>query len=289
MAFFKIAGTVAAAAAAGVYCMVQNRQLRITEYNISCKGLSKAFSGKKILQLSDLHTKTYGDNYDNLINSCKASQPDYIFFTGDLYSRNEKNIAHKVVLMKRLKEIAPVYYVYGNHEADTPEKAQALSEKLEQEGVHVLRNQEVRIYIGEEYINIYGADIDRKYYKNSKGRYDNLPRLTCDVLKEMLGEPDSKHFNILLAHTPFPFKEYTKWGADLVFSGHCHGGVIRLPKVGGLLSPERSFFPKYTKGVYPCNENDKMSQMVVSTGLGKFRLQNPSEIVIVTLTSGERI
>lgn len=283
--FFKVAGTAVAAATAGVYCMVQNRQLCLTEYEVSFKNLPLAFSGKKILQLSDLHTKTYGDNYDNLINSCIAADPDYIFFTGDLYSRNEVNLDHKAVLMKRLREIAPVYYVFGNHEADTLEKAENLANKLEQCGIHVLRNQKTRIYVGEDFINIYGADIETKYYKNSKGNYSNLPKLTADALEEMLGLSDKNHFNILLAHTPFPFKEYAKWGADLTFSGHCHGGVIRLPKVGGLLSPERKFLPKYTKGVYVNNENDKVSKMIVSTGLGKFRLQNPSEIVIVTLKS----
>lgn len=283
MAFFKIAGAVVFTAAAGVYCMIQNRQLKISEYEAVFENLPEAFSGKRILQLSDLHTKTYGDDYDNLINSCIAANPDYIFFTGDLYSRNETNLGHKTVLMKRLREIAPVYYVFGNHEADTPEKAEPLAEKLEQFGIHVLRNQKTRIYIGEDFINIYGADIERRYYKNSEGTYSKLPKLSADELEKMLGKADRRHFNILLAHTPFPFREYAKWGADLTFSGHCHGGVIRIPKVGGLLSPERKFLPEYTKGVYVNNENDKISKMVVSTGLGKFRLQNPSEIVIVTL------
>lgn len=283
MAFFKIAGAAVFTAAAGVYCMIQNRQLKLSEYEAVFENLPKAFSGKKILQLSDLHTKTYGDDYDNLINSCKASGPDYIFFTGDLYSRNEASLEHKTVLMKRLREIAPVYYVFGNHEADTPEKAEPLAEKLEQCGIHVLRNQKTRLYIGEDFINIYGADIERKYYKNSEGTYSDLPKLTADELEKMLGKADRRHFNILLAHTPFPFREYAKWGADLIFSGHCHGGVIRIPKVGGLLSPERKFLPEYTKGVYVNNENEKAAKMIVSTGLGKFRLQNPSEIVIVTL------
>lgn len=285
MAFFKIAGLAVGTAAAGIYCMIQNRQLCMTEYEIVFEKLPSVFSGKKILQLSDLHTKKYGDNYDNLINSCKTADPDYIFFTGDLYSRNEVNLDHKLVLMKRLRTIAPVYYVFGNHEADTPEKAEVLASKLEQCGINVLRNKKIRLYSGEEYINVYGADIESKYYKNSKGSYSNLPPLTVEKLDRMLGESDKYHFNILLAHTPFPFINYAKWGADLIFSGHCHGGVIRIPKIGGLLSPERKFLPEYTKGVYTKDKNENSAKMVVSAGLGKFRLQNPSEIILVTLRS----
>ena len=308
MAFFKIPGLAVGTAAAGIYCMIQNRQLCMTEYEIVFEKLPSVFSGKKILQLSDLHTKKYGDNYDNLINSCKTADPDYIFFTGDLYSRNEVNLDHKLVLMKRLRTIAPVYYVFGNHEADTPEKAEVLAIKLEQCGINVLRNKKIRLYSGEEYINVYGADIESKYYKNSKikrmaanvrictdieskyyenskGSYSNLPQLTVEKLDRMLGESDKYHFNILLAHTPFPFINYAKWGADLIFSGHCHGGVIRIPKIGGLLSPERKFLPEYTKGVYANDKNENSAKMVVSAGLGKFRLQNPSEIILVTLRS----
>ena len=285
MAFFKIAGLAVGTAAAGIYCMIQNRQLCMTEYEIVFEKLPSVFSGKKILQLSDLHTKKYGDNYDNLINSCKTADPDYIFFTGDLYSRNEVNLDHKLVLMKRLRTIATVYYVFGNHEADTPEKAEVLAIKLEQCGINVLRNKKIRLYSGEEYINVYGADIESKYYKNSKGSYSNLPQLTVEKLDRMLGESDKYHFNILLAHTPFPFINYAKWGADLIFSGHCHGRVIRIPKIGGLLSPERKFLPEYTKGVYANDKNENSAKMVVSAGLGKFRLQNPSEIILVTLRS----
>ena len=148
-----------------------------------------------------------------------------------------------------------------------------------------MRNKKIRLYSGEEYINVYGADIESKYYKNSKGSYSNLPQLTVEKLDRMLGESDKYHFNILLAHTPFPFINYAKWGADLIFSGHCHGGVIRIPKIGGLLSPERKFLPEYTKGVYANDKNENSAKMVVSAGLGKFRLQNPSEIILVTLRS----
>lgn len=283
----KIIWSAAAAVLAGGYCFVENRQLKVNVYTVEFDNLPHSFSGKRILHISDLHTKRYGDRYNNLINSCAATKPDYIFFTGDLYSRNEKSIEHKTVLMQRLMELAPVYYVYGNHEADTREMADDLSQKLEKLGVHVLRNQKSRLYIGEDFVNVYGADIDERYYKNPDGGYKNLPELSKEELEKMLGKPDKNEFNILLAHTPFPFKEYAKWGADLTLSGHCHGGVIRLPVVGGLLSPERRFFPEYSKGLYILHNNSRTSKMEVTAGLGKFRMWNPSEIVVLILKKTE--
>ncbi|MGN0601703.1 MAG: metallophosphoesterase [Oscillospiraceae bacterium] len=258
-------------------------KINITSYSVECENLPPAFSGKKILHLSDLHQRTFGESYEILLNKCKELDPCCIFFTGDLYSRTEKNLDKKPILMQKLLEIAPVYYVFGNHEADTPEKAVLLAEKLEAMGVHVLRNRHERIYTGSDFINIYGAKIDKEYYKNPDGSYKNLPTLTADTLNQMIGTPERNQFNILLAHSPFPFEEYAKWGADLVFSGHCHGGIIRLPVLGGILSPERKFFPEYTKGIYRSDKNGSNSQMILSAGLGKFRFNNPPEVVYVTL------
>ncbi|MBQ7751602.1 MAG: metallophosphoesterase [Clostridia bacterium] len=271
---------IALAVALGVYCVLHNKKLVVTRYELEFDKLPKAFSGKKILQISDLHKKTYGENYGRLIDVCKETTPDYIVFTGDLYSRSEVQLDHKAVLMKRLQEIAPVYYVTGNHELDFPEKTEYLMPKIEEVGVTVLRNAKTRIYSDDEYINIYGAEFDISHYINEhEGTYSKLPAITEQVLDDLLGQADVTEFNLLLAHTPFPFECYAKWGADLTFSGHCHGGAIRLPFVGGLLSPERKFFPKYSKGVY----NEGSAKMVVSAGLGKFRINNPPELVLVTL------
>lgn len=289
LTFFKKALTaLAAAIAGGIYCFTESKRLVTTDYTVQCDGLPQAFSEKKILHLSDLHKRTFGDDYETLLDACKAAAPDYIFFTGDLYSRSEPELAPKALLMRRLSEIAPVYYILGNHEAEHPDKAQQLIQSIESENIHVLRNEMSRICIGGDIINVYGAEIALKYYKNTDGSYSALPELIAENIEAMLGKADGEHFNILLAHTPFPFEEYAKWGADLTLSGHCHGGVIRLPIIGGILSPERRFFPKYTKGLYKQNANGKCSQMVLSAGLGKFRLWNPAEIVTVTLKATER-
>jgi hypothetical protein len=198
-------------------------------------------------------------------------------FTGDLFSRNENifTIKRKVPLMKRLNEIAPVYYVWGNHEADVPEKSKLMNGRLADEGITVLRNENVRIYSGDDYINVYGLELEEKYYKNPDGSYKNLPPVTIESIESKLGKAENERFNILMAHTPMPFEEYADWGADLTLSGHCHGGIIRLPGGIGLLSPERRFFPKFTKGLYACETKNGRALMEVSAGLGKLRINNP--------------
>ncbi len=282
MSKIKTAGAIGLATALSAYCFVQNSMLVADIYTVKCKKLPESFEGVKILHLSDLHKKRYGDGFNNLINPCRFCDPDYIFFTGDLFSRSEENLTPKLVLMRRLMKMAPVYYVMGNHETDAAVKSEALNYKLEAEGVHVLRSAHERIYRGGDYINIYGAELSMDYYRNTNGiGYCGLKKVDRTVLEKLLGKPDPEKCCVLLSHNPFPFKEYAEWGADIVFSGHCHGGIIRLPMVGGLLSPERRFFPEYTKGVY----ERYGASMVVSAGLGKFRLNNPSQLICATLTA----
>lgn len=277
----------AAAAFLGGYMLISNRQLRVNEYELKVSKLPENFVGKKILLLADLHKKRYGDNFNNLVNSCIAAEPDFIFFAGDLYSRDETDMIPKLALMKRLKHIAPTYYIFGNHETDNMDNAEALALKLTECGVHVLRNAMEQIKIGEDHINIYGTQLSQRFYRNEDFSHHDLPRLTKYELTKLLGEPDRSECNFLLSHTPLAFRAYADWGADVTFSGHCHGGVIRLPFIGGILSPERKFFPRYTKGIYELDAEQGLAKLAVTAGLGKFRLNNPSEIMICTLERQE--
>lgn len=263
----------------GAYCLVENRQLTVTECDISSPKLPESFQGKKILLIADLHRKRYGDNFNNLMNSVIAAEPDYIFFAGDLYSRSETDLIPKAALMKRLRDTAPTFYVPGNHEICNMDNCEALCLKLSSMGINVLRNSMTRIYQGRDHINIYGTQLPLRYYNNRDGGYRNLPELTADTLTSYLGKADKSDCNLLISHNPFFLDAYAKWGADMVFAGHCHGGAIRLPVIGGLFSPERKFFPKYTKGLYTMDN----TTMALTAGLGKFRLNNPSEIMIITL------
>ncbi|SDB05475.1 hypothetical protein SAMN02910317_00213 [Ruminococcaceae bacterium FB2012] len=274
----KIGTGVLVSAAAG-WVFIQNRWLTTDKYEVTVPGLPKEFDGKKILHLSDLHKKRYGDGFNNLINSCRFLDPDYIFFTGDLFSRDETNLDPKILLMQRLMKIAPVYYVLGNHEGDAPDRALVLSTKLSEEGIHVLNSRTERIELDGAHINVTGAVLPQTHY-HCEG-YSNRTVITPELLKGLVGSPEKGTVTFLLAHDPLPFRAYAEWGADLTFSGHVHGGIVRLPFIGGVLSPERKFFPEYSKGVYRLGD----SQMVVSAGLGKFRLHNPSQIILVTLKS----
>lgn len=271
----------AAVLAAAGWVLVQNRMLVTDELTLTVPDLPEAFDGKRILHISDLHKKRYGEGFNNLINSCAFLKPDLIFFTGDLFSRDERNLEPKLVLMRRLMKIGPVYYVTGNHEADAPDCANALNSALSKEGVHVLLGRSERIYEGEAFITVTGAALPKEHYRSEKG-YSQRQEVTPGLMRDLVGEPDHGSVNFLLVHDPLPFEAYAEWGADVTFAGHVHGGVIRLPFIGGLLSPERRFFPKYSKGLYRLGK----AQMIVSAGLGKFRLCNPSQLILVTLKRG---
>lgn len=276
-----MAAVGASVLAAAGWVLVQNRMLVTDELILTVPELPEAFDGKRILHISDLHKKRYGEGFNNLINSCSFLKPDLIFFTGDLFSRDETELEPKLVLMRRLMRIGSVYYVTGNHEADAPDRANALIAALSKEGVHVLMNRSERIYAGADHISVTGAALPKEHYRSAKG-YSDRTEITPDLMRELVGEPDRSTVNFLLVHDPLPFEAYAAWGADAVFAGHVHGGVIRLPFVGGLLSPERVFFPKYSKGLYRSGR----AQMIVSAGLGKFRLNNPSQLMIITLRRG---
>ncbi len=147
---------------------------------------------------------------------------------------------------------------------------------IEEAGIKLLRNE---IIDDEELgIRIYGSEIDRRFYKRFR---QNI--MEPGYMKEILGEPDEKAFNILLAHNPQYFKEYAAWGADLTLSGHVHGGLVRLPLLGGVVSPMVTFFPKYDGGVF--KENGK--EMILSRGLGPhtipIRVFNPGELNVIEI------
>lgn len=270
----------AAAGLGGLNALLGNRQLLVEEGTMYSRKLPEAFEGKKILLLADLHRKKFGKEYCFLLDSVKAASPDFIILAGDLYSRDEKELGGKVRLMKALNDIAPTYYAAGNHELDDPELQQALFHKLKSLGVHTLKNEMAVVCSGGERINIYGLQLPLKYFINKDGSYCHLPVPDGDIISRYLGRPDDSFCNLLIAHNPLFFEAYEQWGADFVFSGHVHGGVVRLPLIGGLFSPERRLFPKYTKGLYKLGN----AVMAVTSGLGKVRVNNPSQIMVLTLT-----
>lgn len=233
--------------------------------------------------IADLHNKCYGKDNEKLIAAIRNQKPDFVLAAGDiLTARPGKSMEVAIGLLKELAKDYPIYYCNGNHEQRLklyPEKYGSMRDEydkaLEELGICRLVNANTTL---EEYgIIIFGAEIDKFYYKRF-----GVQHMEKDYLKKLLGNPKKDCFNILLAHNPDYFPQYAGWGADLVLSGHIHGGMVRIPVWGkGVVSPNVRLFPKYDGGLFT---QDK-SVMLLSRGLGMhtipIRLFNPGEVLVV--------
>lgn len=234
----------------------------------------------RVLHLSDVHFSPAHSHKQNLqtaeaiSDTVQAESPDIIALTGDLITRtaNTQSFQAAETLAKQLCSIAPVLFSLGNHETDLTE-LQAFLEILRCAGVKILDNQTEMI----SGIAFTGLTLPGTVYKNEHDSYSDLTPVTKELVTECVGACSS-HPCVLLAHSPMGFPAYAAWGADAVLSGHVHGGIVRVGTVG-LLSPERRFFPEYTKGIYILPE----CVMNVSAGIGKLRLHNPAEVVCIDL------
>ena len=257
---------------------------KITHYNIFSDKLNELQHERKIVFLSDLHNNRYGKDNEKLLTAVKKQKPDFIVIGGDMLV-GKTNVSSKVAeaFVSRLTEICPVYYANGNHEQRMkvyPETFgtafEAYKNFLVDKGVQFLENKYDILALDECQVCLYGLEIPVQYYK--KFRKQTLP---VDVVKEQIGEPEDNCYNILLAHNPTYTKTYLEWGADLILAGHFHGGVVRIPKLGGIITPQWHMFPKYSGEM---TEKDGKC-VVVSKGLGahtlKIRFLNPAEIVVL--------
>ena len=268
----RVFGVILILIAALIACAaIDSRNIDVTRFTVS--GAPEAFSGFKIAQISDLHNAEFGTDNQKLIDILKSEAPDAIVITGDLIDARRTNTEIAESFARRCMEIADCYYVPGNHEARLGDTYDAFESALVADGVNVLRNGSVRIRKEMDAIRIVGVD-DPAFAKAS----DAITNL--DAALEALSSDD---FTILLAHRPELIDEYSKWGIDLVLSGHAHGGQIRLPGIGGLYAPGQGFFPKYTFGNYTVGD----TEMIVSRGIGNsafpLRVNDRPEVVIVTL------
>lgn len=249
-------------AAGAIY--YDNNRLSTSKYKVSSQKL-KAFKGFKILQLSDLHSKNFGRDNNKLLELIDKEKPNIIVMTGDMINSRQGEFSTFIRLAKKLVVSYETYFVEGNNETIlAPSLRNELITTLKEAGIRVLLNEKVEIYREEEKLNIYGLWFDIEYYKKLHSGYNKDAYFSKKDMDKALGECERKEFNILLAHNPLYFKSYEEWGADLILSGHIHGGLIRLPGGRGLLSPERKFFPKYSEGRYIKNQ----SSLIVNRGLG---------------------
>ena len=242
-----------------------------TEYALSYAELPAAFDGFRIVQLSDLHGAEFGEGNARLLKKVGAAEPDVIALTGDLADEST-DPAVVDALLAELADIAPVYYVSGNHEWSA-HLTEAMETLLEAHGVTYLRNEYVSISRG-------GAEIVLAGVEDPNGRADQ-PK--PDAVIAGLREAHPEAFTVLLGHRNDWTEKYPDLPVQLILCGHAHGGIIRLPGVGGLLGTGGTFFPDHTEGVFRCGAY----RMVVSRGLGSSvpvpRFFNNPEIVAITL------
>ncbi len=261
----------------------QNNVLAISKHTIRSERIPTAFHDYKIVQLSDLHSKSFGRDQRNLVKKVERIKPDLIVFTGDLVDANRYDEETSLLLMKELVSLAPVYFVSGNHEWWSG-RFESLEENLQNIGVYVLRNTAEVVHLNGEYLTILGID-DPAKQATALSEFQESEVDLNDALKGVTKESDYK---ILLAHRPELLQLYSKYEVDLVFSGHAHGGQFRVPFFGGMVAPNQGWFPKYTSGKHELGT----TTMIVNRGLGNsiipLRLFNRPEIVVVKLENSER-
>jgi uncharacterized protein len=260
--------------------------LTVSKYEIHSNKLPVEFDGVKVVLLTDLHNNTFGKNNEELLRRIRNEQPDYIMIAGDMLIGHKKADYYETLsFLDTLSKEFDIYYVNGNHEQRLAEEKDTKDtiykeyhDILVANGIHFVHNRTVKIKRNGAAINVTGLEIASEYYHKF-----NRPEMTIEYINKCIGRCDSKAYTILLAHNPMYFDYYARWGADLVLSGHVHGGVMRLPYFGGVISPQYVLFPRYDSGRF---EQDS-STMLLSRGLGvhtlKVRIFNRPEMMVFTL------
>lgn len=260
-------------------------EFKVTRYRVRLKeGKKRPDQPFSAVFLSDLHNMSYGHNNEKLLQEIRNENPEVVFVAGDmLVAEAEPQMDAAIALMDELTKQYPVYYANGNHEfrmKQYPERYgdsyERYASRIRSFGVHLLENTHNRLEVHKMPIAVWGYELPAEYFGRASRK-----TLTKKQMDEVLGEPDEMSYHILLAHHPAHFDTYASWGADLTLSGHLHGGIIRLPFLGGVISPQMKIFPHYDRGLYKLEEK----QMIVSAGLGthtiNLRVNNPAELIVI--------
>lgn len=234
--------------------------------------------------ISDVHNKVYGEKNAPLIKAVKKINPDFIILAGDLVTaKRSDGMMPGIELVKALGKDFKIYCGLGNHEtkikqisAGSGNRFELLKKSLADENIIWLENDSTELL--EYNIKITGLELELKYFRHFRQN-----RMDEGYLERVLGKADKNKCNVLIAHNPDYFREYAEWGADLSLAGHVHGGIMRLPFLGGVLSPSYRLFPKYDGGVF--KENG--AAMLLGRGIGShtipLRFFNPAQLYAVTL------
>lgn len=251
------------------------------EYDVTINAENALF---RIALLSDLHGKSFGRENSRLIAKIQEQSPDVIFLDGDMIDRSadQTDVQELLRLIERLHEIAPVYFAPGNHELEYMQTDASLLTQVAEAGAVVVNDSYVDVTIAGQPLRIGGTMGHAFYFGRSEDEFSSSPEY--QFLKTF---EDTDVPKICLAHMPDTFifnGAYNLWNVDLVLSGHTHGGLIRLPFIGGLYAPMQGWFPEYDRGYFCLGEH---MQMVISAGLSGHgvipRINNPPEVVVIDL------
>ncbi len=250
-----------------------NVTVQLTRLTVTDADLPEAFVGYKIAQISDLHNAKFGRDNNVLIQMLEEQKPDIIVITGDMADSNHTDVDVAIEFARRAVAIAPCYYVTGNHEGWLEKEYERLEEGLITAGVTVMHDETVTLEKDGESIQLIGVDDPTfRYYFGGAPFASQLKKLK-----------DDRAFTVLLSHRPELFKTYVNGEFDIVFSGHAHGGQVRIPFVGGVIAPQQGFFPEFDAGAY----TEGTTTMVVSRGIGNsvvpVRVNNRPEVIVVEL------
>lgn len=278
--------------------MIIGKGLYTKKYQIYSPKLPLSFDGFKFIFISDLHGKIYGKENTTLIQLINKANPDCILIGGDMMVGGEnpkyefgyspisaKSVDISVDLISKLSKKYTIIHALGNHEEKLhSELWRKYTKALKEFNVKLIDNDVYRfINDDEEQIDIYGLSLGREFYPKFKRKELDVRNITDKIGTK------GENYSILMAHSPVYFSAYSKWGADLTLSGHLHGGIMRLPFVGGVIGPDFFIFPKYSGGLY--KENNR--NMIVSCGAGmhtvNLRIFNPPELTLVELRFGEKL
>lgn len=273
-----------------IYCRIETLSFKVTGYNAVSHRIPGSMNGFKVLVLSDLHCISFGKKNSKLLKAIEEEQPGFVIISGDLVNgKSEREFGYAAYLLKSLRDMRiPVYYTFGNHEL----KYKLISEELYNRYVQLveqyctlINNDSYRYFASRNDKDspvLFGLCQELDYYKGRiSDKADSLD------IGSYIGQCDSKAYNVLIAHDPGYYKQYLGWGADLIISGHLHGGIARLPFIGGLISPRYTFFPRPDKGQYIFEDG---RTLIISGGLGwhalPFRFLNRPEILRINFVKG---
>lgn len=283
--------TAAWMAAAGCACVVlseyEKKHFATEEVILVLDKLSRDMT---FVFLSDLHNNEFGGDNHRLAEAIDKVKPDGVLCGGDMMiCKGKGDVRIPLRLMEQLAGRYPVYYGNGNHENRMKWEREIYGSLYEEyrdalKGMGVVYLEDSTEAFGGD-ILISGVDLDQRFYR--KALYEKMPHMGREYLERKLGRKDlpgqEGKYRILLAHSPLYFDDYAAWGADLVLSGHFHGGTIRLPVLGGVMTPQYQFFLPWCAGNFERNGK----RMVVSRGLGthsiNIRINNRPQLVVLRL------